>query len=51
MFFLKERIYSLLRSSQLFFDSYICKFENEMPEKKFNKFRLYFLNLVTEVNI
>jgi hypothetical protein len=34
-----------------FFDKFITTFNPDMSDKKFNKFRLYFINLLTEVNI
>ncbi len=49
MSFLKERILFLFESSQIFFDSFTRLFKSDMSESKFNKFRLYFLNLITEV--
>ena len=32
-----------------FFDKFISTFNPDMSDKKFNKFRLYFINLLTEV--
>lgn len=49
MSFLKERILFLYESSQIFFDSFTRVFKSDMSVSKFNKFRLYFLNLITEV--
>lgn len=49
MSFLKERILFLYESSQIFFDSFIRLFKSDMSISKFNKFRLYFLNLIIEV--
>ncbi len=49
MSFLKERILFLFESSQIFFDSFTRLFKSDMSESKFNKFRLYFLNLISEV--
>ena len=49
MSFLKERILFLYESSQIFFYSFIRLFKSDMSISKFNKFRLYFLNLIIEV--
>ena len=41
---------SVYKISQLFYDKYIQKFEIGMNPKIFNKFRLYYHNIITEVN-
>ena len=47
---LKTEIQNLYNSSQLFYESYVANFKNETSIESFNKFRLYFLNLINEVN-
>ena len=47
---LKTEIQNLYNSSQLFYESYVSNFKNETSIESFNKFRLYFLNLINEVN-
>jgi hypothetical protein len=47
---LKTQIQNLYNSSQLFYDSYVANFKNEISIESFNKFRLYFLNITNEVN-
>ncbi len=42
-------IQSVYDFSNTFYLNYIQKFQNEMDIKKFNKFRLYFLNILTQV--
>ncbi len=42
-------IQSIFDFSNTFYLNYIQKFQNEMDIKKFNKFRLYFLNILTQV--
>jgi hypothetical protein len=42
-------IQSVYDFSNIFYLNYIQKFQNEMDIKKFNKFRLYFLNILTQV--
>ena len=42
-------IQSVYDFSNIFYLNYIHKFQNEMDIKKFNKFRLYFLNILTQV--
>jgi hypothetical protein len=45
----KEKIKQLFISNELFHEKYIKNFENNMSDIEFNKFRLYFLNIITEV--
>ena len=47
---LKTEIQNLYHSSQLFYESYVSNFKNETSIESFNKFRLYFLNIINEVN-
>ena len=47
---LKTQIQNLYNSSQLFYDSYVANFKNEISIESFNKFRLYFLNITNDVN-
>jgi hypothetical protein len=47
---LNLKIQSLYIISQNFFEKYTKHFESGMDYKKFNKFRLYFLNILIEVN-
>jgi hypothetical protein len=42
-------IQSIFDFSNTFYLNYIQKFQSEMDIKKFNKFRLYFLNILTQV--
>ena len=42
-------IQSVYDFSNTFYLNYIQKFQNAMDNKKFNKFRLYFLNILTQV--
>jgi hypothetical protein len=51
MSLLKERILSLKEVSENFFNIYIKNFKSDMSEIKFNKFRLFFLNIIHEVKI
>jgi hypothetical protein len=46
---IKTQIETLFNSCQQFYDLYITNFKIEMNEENFNKFRLYFLNLINEV--
>ena len=46
---IKTQIETLLNSCQQFYDLYITNFKTEMKEENFNKFRLYFLNIINEV--
>ncbi len=42
-------IQSIFDFSNTFYLNYIQKFQSEMDIKKFNKFRLYYLNILTQV--
>ena len=46
---IKTQIETLFNSCQKFYDLYITNFKTEMKEENFNKFRLYFLNIINEV--
>lgn len=46
---LNLKMKSIYDISQDYFEKYIKNFENGMDDKKFNKFRLYFLNILSEV--
>jgi len=41
-----QKVYEI---SNAFYLNYIKNFQSEMEPKKFNKFRCYFLNILTEV--
>jgi hypothetical protein len=45
----KEKIKQLFISNELFHEKYIKNFKSNMSDIQFNKFRLYFLNIITEV--
>ena len=47
---IKSEIQNIYNSSQLFYEQYISNFKNETSIESFNKFRLYFLNIINEVN-
>jgi hypothetical protein len=49
MSYFRTKLSDLFESSQLFYNSYILYFNNAISSSKFNKFRLYFLSLITEV--
>ena len=49
MSYFRTKLSDLFESSQLFYNSYILYFNNAISSSKFNKFRLYFLYLITEV--
>ena len=45
----REKIKKLFISNELFHEKYIKNFKSNMSDIQFNKFRLYFLNIITEV--
>ena len=51
MSILNERISTFFESSQQFYNKYILNFKSNMSISKFNKFRLYFINLIQDVKI
>ena len=46
MSYFRTKLSDLFESSQLFYNSYILYFNNDISSSKFNKFRLYFLTEV-----
>jgi hypothetical protein len=51
MSLLYSKIQSIYNNYQEFYQKYIKDFESGMSSYKFNKFRLYFLNLISKVII
>ena len=49
MSILNDRITTFFESSQQFYNKYILNFKSNMSISKFNKFRLYFINLIQDV--
>ena len=45
----RDKIKKLFISNELFHEKYIKNFKSNMSDIQFNKFRLYFLNIITEV--
>lgn len=44
-----ERLKELREEAIAFHNAYVKHFSSNLPEDKFNKFRLYFLNLINDV--
>lgn len=47
---MSEKLYNLEQIAKKFFNKHIKSSDSGMPSKKFNKFRLYFLNIIIEVS-
>ena len=50
MSLLERELTQLKESSEEFFNSYIKSFQPKMNQTIFNKFRLHFINLITDVS-
>lgn len=47
---MSEKLYNFEQIANKFFNKHIKSSDSGMPSKKFNKFRLYFLNIIIEVS-